>query len=106
MPDHCPPGCPDGASTKDAAAFNTHSPGGEGSGLAQHVFRSPARIPATEPSPKSTCAPAKRKTLCITRTKNFQLKVEVTSFMLIFLRRNSVTTKPNWRARINKASCV
>src|ERR1700680_3518744 len=66
MPARCAPGCPKGASANDAAAFNTHSPGGGGSGLAQHVFRSPARIPATE---SRTARPlrraAKRKTLYV-----------------------------------------
>jgi hypothetical protein len=50
------------ASAKDAAAFNTHSPGGGGSGLAQQVFRSPARIPASEAGRKGLCAaPASEK---------------------------------------------
>ena len=66
MPARCPPECPDGASAKDAAAFNAHSPGGGGSGLAQHVFRSPARIPATESrTDGSVRRAAKRKTLYV-----------------------------------------
>jgi hypothetical protein len=69
MPAHCPPGCSDGALAKDAAAFNTHSQGGGGSGLAQHVFRSPARIPATgSRTARSMRRAAKRKTLYIIRT--------------------------------------
>lgn len=45
-----------------AAAFNTHSLGGGGSGLAQPVFHSPARISATEsggPCPGAAFAPTK-----------------------------------------------
>jgi hypothetical protein len=64
MPARCASGCPEGASAKDATAFNTHSPGGGGSGLAQHVFRSPARIPATESrTARRVRRAAKRKTL-------------------------------------------
>jgi hypothetical protein len=58
---------------EDAAAIKTHSPGRGGSGLAQHVFRSPARIPATEPQWEGLCAAPpsekrstfKRKTLYV-----------------------------------------
>ena len=50
------PRCPDGAPAKDPAAFNAHSPGGGGSGLVQHVFRSPARIPTAEPPRGGPCA--------------------------------------------------
>src|ERR1700722_3009119 len=71
MPARCASGCPEGASAKDVAAFNTHSPGGGGAGLRQHVFRSPARIPATE---SRTARPvrraAKRKTLYVINSKN------------------------------------
>ena len=49
-----------------SAAFNAHSPGGGGSGLAQHVFRSPARIPATESQTgRPVRRAAKRKTLYV-----------------------------------------
>src|ERR1700724_2872808 len=66
MPARSASGCPEGASAKDAAAFNTHSPGGGGSGLAQHVFRSPARIPATESrTGRPVHRAAKRKTLYV-----------------------------------------
>src|SRR3954453_22912821 len=62
MPARCPSDCPLVASAKDVAAFNTHSPGGGGSGLAQQVFRSPARIPASEAGRKGLCAaPASEK---------------------------------------------
>ena len=60
------PDCPEGASAKDATASKTHSPGGGGSGLAQHVFHSPARIPATESSTgRPVRRAAKRKTLYV-----------------------------------------
>ena len=65
MPARCPPECPDGASAKDAAAFNTHSLGGGGSGLAQHVFRSPARIQPRSPEWGPVRRAAKRKTLYV-----------------------------------------
>src|SRR3954454_24073491 len=62
MPARCPSDCPVVVTAKDAAAFNTHSPGGGGSGLAQQVFRSPARIPASEAGRKGLCAaPASEK---------------------------------------------
>ena len=46
-PNHGPE-CPDNAPAKDPEAFKPHSPNDWGSGLVQPVFRSPARIPATE----------------------------------------------------------
>ena len=49
MPSTRRPECSDGASAKDPAANNAHSPGGTGSSLAQHVFRSPARIQLRSP---------------------------------------------------------
>jgi hypothetical protein len=60
--------CSDGVPAEDPEPFNAHSPGGRGSGLAQHVFRSPARIPAAESSWRSPCAAPpseKRCTLCV-----------------------------------------
>jgi hypothetical protein len=51
--------CPDTATAKDPPAFNAHSQGGGGSGLVQSVFRSPARIPITDPRGKS-CAPRRQ----------------------------------------------
>ena len=66
MPTRCPPECPDSASAKGAEAFNPHSPDAGGSGLAQHVLRSPARTPSKE---SRTGGPlrraAKRKTLYV-----------------------------------------
>jgi hypothetical protein len=60
------PDCLDGAPAKDPGAFNTHSPGGGGSGLVQHIFRLPARIPALEIlGEKPVRRAAKRKTLFI-----------------------------------------
>src|SRR3954463_4240717 len=43
------PNWPDRAPTGDPPAFNAHSRCGPGSGLAQHVFRLPARLPAAKP---------------------------------------------------------
>jgi hypothetical protein len=55
--------------TLSRLAFNAHSPGG-GSGLAQPVFRSPARIPPPEPSWGGRCAaPSKRKTLDVIKNQ-------------------------------------
>jgi hypothetical protein len=65
MPASSPPECPEGASAKDAVVFNTHSPGGGGSGLAQHVFRSPARIPATESRKGPPVRRAAKRTLYV-----------------------------------------
>ena len=81
MPARCASGCPEGASAKDAAAFNTHSPGGGRSGLAQHVFRSPARIQATESrTGRPVRRPAKRKTLYVIACKAiFRLAIGVVS---------------------------
>src|SRR5208283_650488 len=68
MPACCPSDGPVGTSAKDAAAFNTHSPGCGGSGLAQQVFRSPARIPAAESRRHGLCAaPASEKRYSLSR---------------------------------------
>jgi hypothetical protein len=40
----------DGASAKEAAPFNAHSPSSTGSGLVQNVFPLPARIRLRSPS--------------------------------------------------------
>ena len=54
------------AHRKRSAAFNAHSPGGRGSALAQHVFRSPARIPETDSQTgRPVRRAAKRKTLFV-----------------------------------------
>ena len=56
------PEFPDGAPADDQGAFNAHSPGG-GSGLAQPVFRSPARSPTWVPPRRGSCAapPSERR---------------------------------------------
>jgi hypothetical protein len=59
MPARRPPTGPEATSAKDDAAFNTHSLGGGGSGLAQHVFRSPARIQQRIPNGR-VCAPRRQ----------------------------------------------
>jgi hypothetical protein len=46
----------DGTPEKDPGRFNAHSPDGGGSGLVQHVLRSPARIPAVESPRRGLCA--------------------------------------------------
>jgi hypothetical protein len=53
------PECSNGASAKDPPAFNAHSLGGAASGLAQHVFRSPARIQLRSPNAEA-CAPRRQ----------------------------------------------
>ena len=64
------PECPDATPGKDQEAFNAHSPAGWGSALAQHVFRSPARILETESTLATVVRRAgKRKTLDVIKSK-------------------------------------
>jgi hypothetical protein len=54
------------ARERDPRPFNAHSPDGRGSGLVQHVLRSPARIPAIGISVEGSVRRAgKRKTLYV-----------------------------------------
>src|ERR1700712_5135933 len=64
------PDCSVGASAKEAAAFNAHSPGGTGCGLVQHVFHLPARIQLRSPTAGSQCAaPPSEKRCTLSRVK-------------------------------------
>jgi hypothetical protein len=49
------PRCHDSAPATNPAAYNAHKPAGA-SGLVQHVFHSPARIPVAEPPRGDLCA--------------------------------------------------
>jgi hypothetical protein len=53
------PKCPSNAPARDPAAFNAHRLGTGASGLVQHVFHLPARIPIAEPLGE-TCAPRRQ----------------------------------------------
>jgi len=60
------PECSDGASAKNAGAFNAHSFDGRSGDLAQHVFPSPARNQTAEPpTVRSERRAAERKTLYV-----------------------------------------
>jgi hypothetical protein len=66
---------PDGTPERDPGPFNAHSPDGRGSGLVQHVLRSPARIPAVESSRRDLCAaPASVKRCTLSRVSGERRK--------------------------------
>jgi hypothetical protein len=69
LPSICRPESPDEASAEDPAAFNAHSPSGTGSGLVQHVFRSPARIQQPIPAERLCGAPPSEKRSTLSRIK-------------------------------------
>src|ERR1700712_1437089 len=69
------PDCSVGASAKEAAAFNAHSPGGTGCGLVQHVFYLPARIQLRSPTAGSQCAaPPSEKRCTLSRVNCLVLR--------------------------------
>jgi hypothetical protein len=65
------PKCPGSAPATDPAAFNAHRPGAGASGLVQHVFHLPARIPIAEPPRRDLCAAPPSEKRCTLSSAKF-----------------------------------